>query len=171
MKSIISILATLVFLVCCKGPQGEVGPQGNQGVQGIAGKDASKIRYSSWQSYTNWSGITASLERRVSQIQIEGLFVEDGVFLFYIFQNETAKLIPSMYNTSSSFDYTLTKQLNNNVVFEIIGKTTTSGTLSQPFLNALKFRWVFIPLVPTGRKASIDYSNYEAVKMAYNIPD
>jgi hypothetical protein len=172
----IMVLAVFSFLlvVACKGPQGEVGPQGTQGVQGIQGvqgKDANKIRYSNWVSYKNWSGVSASLDRRASNINIEGLFVEDGVFLFYVFQNETAKIIPSQYSNSVSLDYGLSKQLNNNVVIELIAKTTFSGALSHPLVEGLKFRWVFIPLVASMRSKAIDYSDYEAVKKAYNIPD
>ncbi|MES2797390.1 MAG: collagen-like protein [Bacteroidota bacterium] len=175
--SILVFTALLLFAIfqACKGPQGDPGPAGVQGIQGLtgtqglAGKDANKVRFSNWQFYTHWSGVSASLDRRASNINIEGLFIEDGVFLLYVLKNGTAKLIPSQYNNSVYLDYGISKQINNNVIIELIGKTETSGALSHQLMYDLKFRWVFIPLSNSGKKAAIDYSDYEGVKKAYNI--
>lgn len=51
---------------------------------------------------------------------------------------------------------------------------TTPATFTESAVlnNYTQFRYVIIPGgVPAGRAAAVDYSDYEAVKRYYNLPD
>jgi hypothetical protein len=179
--SFLFITTLLIFAISqsCKGPQGDVGPAGVQGIQGlpgiqgIPGKDASKIRYSEWTTLTNWSG--SGGKERGKSFPIVGEFKEDGFFLVFALAwlydgVGVANLLPSdrIENLGIAFDYLIAPKSNIN----LRAKSFIDFPVSDNTLNRLKFRWVFVPLGNSGgRKASINYSDYEAVKKAYNIPD
>lgn len=153
----------------CKGEKGDVGPQGETGEQGPGG-----VIYSKWESYTGWS--TQNLKSRRKEV-ITGYKSEfdmsKDILLVYmaVGAGNYVNLLPSV-STSLSFNFYDARYVNNSINYRLIAETT-EPSLSDSFVNALKFRWVIIRPSgdPYGRKAAIDYADYEAVKKAYNIPD
>jgi hypothetical protein len=152
MKSIILISATLIFLVCCKGPQGEVGPQGVAGPIGTA-----NVIYSEWKN-TTYSGSGSSWRANIIAPKITQEILDRGLVKTYMRNIDNSVLeIPLAVNTTFLYQ---TLELGNI-------RLLSSGNYSN-----LPHRYIIIPGgIPLGRKANIDYSNYEAVKKAYNIPD
>ncbi|WP_428656182.1 collagen-like triple helix repeat-containing protein [Runella sp.] len=185
----------LCLLTACPSPTGEVGPKGDkgdtgdQGPQGVAGPQGAtgtaNVIYSSWFTTTSWQTRTSLGNIRQfyydkSAAGITASILTNGVVLVYgklngyvstLDLNEKVIQLPYtvLYNsTSDEADFWSFRATAGNlrIVFENNKNSYTSIS------TAYQFRYIIIPGgVAGGRKAAIDYSNYEAVKRAYNLPD
>jgi hypothetical protein len=171
MKKLQFIFATLtslslVFLLtACPGPQGEPGPAGTNGTNGTNGKDGNanviQITYgvrthSGTEINYSLTGVTQSILNNSAYFT----YVNPNNGFWYSLPGTTAGGTRE-YRTLVDKNATATPRLYVNRV---------AGTGTETFTET---RIVIIPAseLRNGRKASIDYSNYEEVKKAYNLPD
>lgn len=167
-----TLFLSLILLSACKeGPPGPAGEKGSQGEKGDTG--SANVVYGGWVNmdvasfwYTVSTNIwEASFAANLSQEQLD-----KGVLLVYGKDNTaggTVKLLP--YNPSSALTVQSAYRLNRVVVQQIYYTTRPAAYTNQGFQQ---FRYVLVPGgVPGSRKAALDYTDYEAVKKTYNIPD
>jgi hypothetical protein len=174
-RSLFVALILIALHSACK--SGEAGPKGDTGSTGPAGPAGA----------TGSAGPTgATGNANVIQITF-GSRTHTGSEIFYDLTGVTSAQIPG----SGFFTYVST--LNNEVWNALPGTTVptsanrfyavgvnsntrrlyinrTSGTGSETFIST---RIVIIPAsdLRNGRKAAVDYANYEAVKAFYHLPD
>lgn len=136
--------------------------------------------YSKWESYSDWKGSRDFFYINVQTGYLTQFNPEKDLLLIYV---ETGSgyvsLLPwvagsssNLYTSGITYHENYIKYSLNFQYFPNVGSASgDNGTRS--FLQGRKFRWVLMkPLGdPHGRKAAIDYSDYEAVKKAYNLPD
>jgi hypothetical protein len=179
MKKLQFIFATLtslslVFLLAaCAGPQGEVGPAGPQGAagpQGVAGQTGAQgpagtanVIYSEWKT-TTFNGSSTSQTGIIDAPKLTLEMRDKATVLVYvqIIFNGTY-LLP--YYRAGDNRILANIQTPGRIVIEAV------GTEGVAFARASTYRYIIIPGAVLGRKAAIDYSNYEEVKKAYNLPD
>ncbi len=177
------------------GPQGEQGIQGEPGADGVNGTDGvdgadgatgprglpgedgnANVIYSDRFS-PNWNLINQPrIKRMVINNPDFGRNYDDGVILFYwTTGNGSTFLLP--WNTFSSFDGTLDtsrvsviKGGSGDAWIEI--RKYGSDFTDSETVGSNRLRYVIIPGgVNTSAKNTIDYTDYEAVKNFYHIPD
>lgn len=136
--------------------------------------------YSKWDSYSDWKGSRDFFYKNVKTGYLAQFNSEKDLFLIYVETGAgTISLLPwvagsnsNLYPSGISYhEDHITYSLNFQYFPNVGSASGDEG--SRSFLNARKFRWVLIKPSgdPHGRKAAIDYADYEAVKKAYNIPD
>jgi hypothetical protein len=173
------------------GPQGVAGPQGATGPAGPTG--TANVIYSDWygptfNGGTAWVGTTNGGRLVNSFVKtanaVTNSILNQGVILVYArlgaygttygLSSEATVLLPitgtatrsSVVQTESWYAETLTGRIDIN--FQNSANYWSASSMSTGY----RFRYVVIPGgVAGGRKAALDYSNYEEVKKAYNLPD
>jgi hypothetical protein len=160
-----AIIATIFLVVSCKGPQGDVGPAGSAGIAGPVGAIGSaNVIYSDWIS-VNFTGSSPSYVGTITAPRITQEILDKGYVKTY-FKN------PSGLVNSLNF-----YQPNGTVLYSLwayytVGKINMSGQNYNPSSPTYSYRYIIVPGgTASGRKANIDYSDYNAVKAAYNLPD
>lgn len=158
------LLTSGLLFIQCKGPQGDPGPAGPQGQQGVAGPKGdpgtANVIYSPWLN-VSFSGSGTSYTGTITAPQITQDVLDKADIRVY--WSENGRVITLPYSQSiSGTTYTVHQRF-------YVGRIEL---LSSYSLTTTRMRYVIIPGgTPTGRKAAIDYSNYEEVKKAYNLPD
>lgn len=170
------ISASLLFLsIACTPTSGEVGPQGpkgdkgDPGAQGVAGPagqngNANVIQFTYGSRVFN---PVSSNEVTYTLTGITADMIGKSVLLLYL-QNASGFWYPIPGIFDGSYEYRTIIRPSANSVVAI--RRTDNTTVSQTF-NAT--RVIIIPAsdLRNGRKAAVDYSNYEEVKAYYNLPD
>lgn len=164
-----------------QGPQGEQGPQGADGQNGSDGQDGedgnANVIFSDWMD-ANWdiNDGPQSKTMRIAITEISNIELRNKTLVFmYLKQWGTSSIyaMPSpgrWSNTLYSFTFGA-----NSVSFDgiIVRLESTNGVdlteLQYAGSRGNEFRYVLIP--ESAQSGKLDYSNYEAVKAFYNIPD
>ncbi len=161
------LLSAIIFQNCQPqdgevGPQGETGATGAQGPAGPAGPTGTaNVQYSPWVTVnfaSNGSTYTANLTAAA------------------ITQDVIDKADIRVYWKTSGYTLSLPyAQIISGTTYSVhqrfyVGRVEL---ISSYALTAQQFRYVIIPGGTSigGRKAAIDYGDYEAVKKAHNLPD
>lgn len=179
------IMATILLMNACKGPQGDVGPQGPKGDTGATGATgatgpagpkgdtgatgggggnttSSNIYYSDWLTVT-FVGSSDNYSATINAPKITQEILNKGTVLTYAWSNITGNVIPLPYAAINGTTRT--------TVVYTLGKVLLGATFDA---SAQKYRYIIIPPgtnIGSGRKSSVDYSNYEAVKAYFNLND
>ncbi|MFD2243764.1 collagen-like protein [Flectobacillus roseus] len=179
---ILSALCCSLLFTNCKGPAGDVGPAGVAGPVGPAGPsgpagqtgNANVIQI----SYTakTWATAKGSAQQFVFPSNVTTAIMNSSAVLVYMTDgtpnNATAYgwyaipgIVPS--NGVEHEFYLQTTFAGNTAGINIYRKVASTSTLSA------STRIVIIPAndVRSGRKAAIDFSDYNAVKAYYNLED
>ena len=164
------------------GPAGPAGPAGGNGAPGAAG--TANVIYGGWvkmdlpgywykgtaaNSTTNsWGGNFAA---PISQDILD----KGAVMVYARYAGNTSKvfLLPTSVNITGNAALVTTEifiQLNR-VYIENLWTFFPAPATYIPSLYLSEFRYIIIPGAVNGRKANIDYADYNAVKAAYNLPD
>ncbi|MBC9794741.1 collagen-like protein [Sinomicrobium weinanense] len=171
-----------------QGPQGEQGPAGEDGVDGQDGQDGqdgedgnANVMYSDW-FFPDWnmSDLVRFKRMEVEDSNFSDTWLEGGATLVYWRTNNGSTfLLPwNSYNTagnlviersviyrSSTSIWITIKKYGSDFTAE-----ETEGQVGGIIRN--RIRYVIIPgNVNLPAKSALDYSDYDAVKAHYNIPD
>lgn len=186
---LLSLLIGLVFMFnACKGPQGEVGPQGATGAKGETGATGPQgPKGDTGASGVSGTGISTtgtiiikfgSVTHTGSELafDLKSLTEEqinNSAFFFYVNTSQTSTLwapIPGVVpNSNNSYRFSINTQ-PAGYTFPRLYLLRNSGTGSETFPSS---RAVIVPAseIRNGRKANVDFSNYEAVKAYYHLKD
>lgn len=172
----ISICATLLILTLFGGCKGEKGDAGDLGPEGPAGLPNSI--YSDFFSLT-WSGSPTDKSGIKTMVSRAEAGYENSIILVYGIKSPNTHVtfqLPCNRSSGSSnaFDFEWQAGQSTGTYILTIRATNSGGFTGVNDLANFKFRWILVSVGGKqvgGRKAAIDYSDYEAVKKAYNIPD
>ena len=162
-----------LFLMNCKGADGAVGPAGATGATGTTGATgatgatgSANVIYSDWVTIPLTGTISSTSVTTVQTPKITQEILDRGGIFSYI------KFTPSnfVYSLPLVFPISGNGSANNFIaVRHVVGTTTITSNYST---TGVFFRYVVVPGgIAGGRKAAIDYTDYEAVKAYYNLPD
>jgi hypothetical protein len=150
-----------------KGDKGDTGAQGPAGVQGPAGPagqngNANVIQIS--YGARTWANTVGALIT-LNLTGVNASVASNSAYFTYIQLDNLWYAVPGEISSYGEFRTYLSPQATSTVVI----RRVTTGIA----LNATAVRVIIIPAsdLRNGRKAAIDYSNYEEVKKAYNLPD
>ncbi len=178
-----SIVAMFIFLDACKGAAGDVGPIGVTGAVGAVGATGTKGDKGD-KGDTGATGATGNAN--VIQISYTSK-THTGLDLQYALPTTITKAI---FDNSAYFVYVsntsgntyalpgwFTGGANSYRTYTAVSTTTQSiyvgrvaGTGSDVF-NTTRILVIPASDLRTGRKAAVDYTDYEAVKKYYNLKD
>ncbi len=186
----VAFSASIAAIQSCKDSSTAIDPQVNTVAASTrpaasgAGVSTNAVIYSPWITTTTWGGRVNSANYVISRYPIANIakldqaMINQGVILVYArLGGLNGEVVPvpfsriwSRINGSNGFAYenwSFTATLNQLLITidpEIAGYTPPADA---------QLRYVLIPGEATvgGRKAAVDYNNYEAVKAAYNIAD
>jgi hypothetical protein len=137
------------------GPQGAAGPQGPAGQNGNA--NVIQVTYGS-RTHTG-SQMTFSLPSSITSAMLNS-----SVFFTYVKQVDWYALPgETQFGTRGYRVYA-----SNTRADILINRTTGTG---NDVFDSIRFLIIPATNLINGRKAAIDYSNYEEVKKYYNLPD
>ncbi|WP_293691678.1 collagen-like protein, partial [Spirosoma sp. 48-14] len=155
------LMAVCILQTACKGPQGEVGPAGPTGASGAAGPagNANVIQI------TYGSKTHSGSELSYDLVGITASQINNAAYFTYVTSNG---VIYSLPGATSGGDKTYKAAINPSTLKLYINRVVGSG--SETFTVT---RLLVIPAsdLKNGRKAAVDYSDYNAVKAYYNLPD
>jgi len=141
------------------GPAGPAGPTGATGPQGPIG--TADVQYSPWIS-TSFSGSGTLYTGTITAAPITQAVLDKADIRVY--WSEGGRILSLPYSeTFGSTTYTVHQRI-------YIGRIELRASYA---LSSQQFRYVIIPgaVAVGGRLAAIDYTDYKAVKKAFNIPD
>lgn len=146
---------------------------------GNAASNAAVI-YSSWANIPNWSALTNAANYIYYQYTFSGLtrlnqdILAQGTILAYVRFEGSTEVYPMPFKRAWDrvpgrlFYENWSVRINLNQLTAVIDPESNGY---NPPANA-QFRYVLIPGdTPGGRKAAVDYNNYEEVRKAFNIPE
>jgi hypothetical protein len=180
------------------GTAGVAGPTGANGATGVAGPTGTaNVVYGTWQDMNNtnfWyklgtantggdnngGGTYNTFQGRGWGCDINAPITQDildkgQVFVYAKWQNgysdkRVFQLPIAFWGNWAQQTNILLNKIYIQTIYDANAQTVPSTYNPTGFLN--QFRYIIIPGgVAGGRKANVDYSDYEAVKKAYNIPD
>ncbi|MEX0315436.1 MAG: hypothetical protein AB3N18_14765 [Allomuricauda sp.] len=187
------IVMAFTVLTACSGEDGEDGAVGPQGIPGIDGQDGTdgadgqdgtdgqdgnaNVIFSNWIA-ADWNVQDDARAKSMNLLidEIDNIELRNKTLVFvYLQQWGTSSIYPMpnagrWSNTWYSFTFG-----NNGVTLNGITVTliSTNGVDLTEFQysgsRGNRFRYVLIP--ESGQSGKLDYSNYEAVKTFYNLPD
>jgi hypothetical protein len=168
-KYLVVTLMSLSFLACQKGDigpegpqglQGTSGPQGPQGPQGIAGN-------ANVTQYTYGAQNLASISFSQLQITTTQDSLDRSLWFVYLFYQPLSRwyTVPGP-GVGGSTVYRVSLGYASGKVNIYIDKTGVGENYSQ----ARVIR-VYASNVTTGGRTSVDFSDYEAVRSHYNLPE
>lgn len=191
-KTIFSTITTTISLTIsllftqCQGPQGEPGPQGEKGATGETGAvgatgpkgetGTANVIYSNWIDMSNaskWNRNNPSYweARLVRTSTITNSILERGVVLVYMKSIISSRVMLTPFSALDGY-FTIYANIFVGEISIWQQFPKSNSPLALDLQGWHFYRYVIIPgTIPAGRKAAIDYSNYEEVKTAYNIPD
>lgn len=185
------LLAAGIMFLSCKGEDGAVGPagaKGDTGAQGVAGPKGDKgddgtanVIYSEWTAIpvTTTFKTARKKEYGISVPKITADVFNKGIVYAYARSGGSASAFQLPYFISSedgSSAYDCSVRITQGWFY--YGETWAgTGAVNSTWINTEKtsyfshIRYVIIPGGASARVASLDYSDYEAVKKHYNLPD
>lgn len=162
--------ASMVFLLtACPSATGEVGPigpkgdKGDTGAQGPAGQNgnANVIQVTFNETFAPTSSKSFTLPSTITSDMLNS----SAILVYVRTSNDPTLLyqIPGLIS-ADDFRYILTPGTRLLQIRRAAGTYVSSITMTKV---------IIIPAsnLINGRKAAIDYSNYEEVRKAYNLPD
>lgn len=182
---ILSALCCSLLFTNCKGPEGGVGPAGPAGVAGPAGPagatgpagqtgNANVIQIS--YAAKTWTAAKGSVQQFIFPSNVTSAIMNSSAILIYMTNgtpnNATSYgwyAIPgTVYANGIEHEfYYETSFAGNTAGINIYRKVASTASLSA------STRIVIIPAndIRGGRKAAVDFSDYNAVKAYYNLED
>ena len=184
--TILMVIATIIFMDACKGEKGDIGPSGAIGTNGTTGATGAKgdkgdpgttttgtnnvIQVTFTATYTPPASGSAKVFTFPAAVTTE-ILDKSGVLIFV----ETSNFPGSWYAVPGAGVAILGSAADVLRAFidiapRQIGIIRESGTT---IISITRTRAVVIPAgtVLNGRKATVDYTDYEAVKAYYNLKD
>jgi hypothetical protein len=181
MKAITKILSFAIVMVmfilldACKGEKGDVGPAGVAGANGangatgaagaIGGTGATgatgatgtaNVIYSDWANVT-FTGSGTSWAGKITAPKITQDILDKGLVKAYF----------KFGNATYEGNYVNTPSGASMYYFTTLGLVNIQATFAANY----PWRYIIVPGGVGARRAAVDYSDYEAVKKFYNIPD
>ncbi|GAB3929677.1 collagen-like protein [Larkinella terrae] len=194
MKTYFRVMTKLLMMGCiaisaCQGLEGPEGPQGPQGVQGAQGpkgdtgatgakgadgsSNVQQINYSA-RSHDGSNDLLLALPQAINRD-----VVDKSMFYVYVKQS-----VPRPNNLEDSYWFsipgeTLKGNTYSHFVFPGNGQTlaavflrrTSDFQSGSEYFEAIRVVVITADKQSNGRKAAIDYTNYEEVRKAYNLPE
>jgi hypothetical protein len=174
-KNLITVIAFIfiLFLFSCEGDPGPAGPQGTKGDKGETGLQGAigpqgpagtaNVIYSSWSNASSWILSGSYWYHYRSAPQISQSIIDSGLIYAYTKLPNSTAVYPLPISGEPWTNFYI------NGVGSIAFVTNSFGVPS----NLIQFRYIIIPggVSTSGRKASVDFTNYNEVKLYYNIPD
>lgn len=171
------VISAVIFMDACKGEKGDVGPSGTAGIAGPTGANGAvgatgpagatgtaNVQYSDWIPFTLTGSQSANGSTNIVLPKITQEVLDKHLIFSYVKFNNSNWIysLPLSFPSSGGKDETIA------VRYYLGNVMLTSNTT----YNNTSFRYLLVPSgVPTGRKAAIDYTDYNAVKKYYNLPD
>ena len=175
----LAVVSAVIFMDACKGEKGDVGPAGTTGAVGAVGATGA----------IGPTGVTGAVGATGNANVIQYTYAtvrSAGSELMYAVTGITQ----TQLNNSLVFVYVLTT-LNSTVWYALPGYTSGGSNQYRVYMNSNQlnvytsrsvgtstesFNTTRILIIPandlrTGRKAAVDYNDYEAVKKYYNLKD
>lgn len=186
MKKIVSsslslLIVGAMLLANCKGPQSEVEPQNaTPNARSQNAGESSNVIYSNWITVPAWAALTNSANYIYYRYTISNInaldqnMINQGLVLVYARFDANSGVNPLPFRRA--WNRTPDKLIYDNWSYEArpnqITITIDPETNGYVAPVGAQIRYVLTPgVTPTGRKGAIDYSNYEEVKEAFNLPD
>ncbi len=167
-RPLLLALTILFFFAACKpgdpGPKGDtgaIGATGPAGPQGAVG--SANVTQITYGSRTHTGNLIEYTMPGVSAAMVN----QSAVFVYLNNNGGLWYPIPGIFNGTNEYRTNFVPATNSTVrVIRVAGGPGGTDTFTAT-------RVVLIPAATlvNGRKAAIDYSDYEAVKKAYNLPD
>lgn len=173
--AMLAVMSALIFMDACKGPAGDVGPAGPAGVAGPTGAigptgvtgatgatgNANVIQYTYSTARVTGSEIVYAITG-ITQTQLN-----NSMIFVYVQTSLNPTIWYALPGATSGGSNQYRVLFNPTVLNVYINKT---GTAAETFNTT---RILVLPAndLRTGRKAAVDFSDYEAVKKYYNLPD
>jgi Collagen triple helix repeat (20 copies) len=181
--AMLAVVAAVIFMDACKAEKGEVGPIGATGAVGAAGAigatgakgdkgdtgttgatgNANVVQI----SYTSRTHTGSDLQYNLPTTITKAIFDNSAYFVYVSNTGGNTYALPGWFTGGSNSYRTYTA---NSTTTQSIYIGRVAGTGSDVFTTT---RILVIPAndLRTGRKAAVDYSDYEAVKKYYNLKD
>jgi hypothetical protein len=175
--AMLAVVSALIFMDACKGPAGDVGPAGVAGPAGPTGAtgaigatgavgatgNANVIQV----SYASRTHTGTSLNYNLPATITKAVFDNSAYFVYVSNIDGNTYSLPGWF-TGGTNTYRVGTLVSTGVQGVFISRV--AGTGSDVFNTT---RIVVIPAndLRTGRKAAVDYTDYEAVKKFYNLKD
>lgn len=158
-------MSAIIVMNACKTEKGDVGPIGSTGAKGDTGATGAmgtaNVSYSDWVNIT-FGGSGTSYIANISAPKLTQDILDKGDVHIYWKLGTTVQYIPYS-QTIGSTTYT---------IFQVLTVGNIKLTSSYAVASNTSIRYVIIPgAIAGGRKAAIDYNNYNEVKKYYNLPD
>jgi hypothetical protein len=170
---ILMVIATVIFIDACKGEKGDIGPQGANGANGATGATGqtgatgatgatgtANVLYSDWLDLI--PNVLPSQQTTINAPKITQDILDKGDVRVYLKIPNNNNLVTLLPYSTLSYNIFLGK-----IVIYVSGGNSVINT-------GLKIRYVIIPggtSIGSGRKAAIDYTDYEAVKAYYDLKE
>jgi hypothetical protein len=172
--AMLAVISAVIFMDACKGEKGDVGPIGTTGAVGPTGAvgavgatgatGTANVQYSEWIPFTLTGTQTSSGSTNIPLPKMTQE-VLDKYLIFTYLKFNTSNWI---YSLPLSFPISNGKDETVAIRYYLLNAMITSNAT----YSNTSFRYLLVPGgVPTGRKAAVDYNDYEAVKKYYNIKD
>jgi hypothetical protein len=169
----------IIFMDACKGEKGDVGPAGTAGANGTngaigaTGPAGAAIYSSAWSTPTwTYNSQYKYYSTTITAPQITQAIIDKGDVQVYIkIDDKQVRNLP-YFDIWTANGNTITQVITHNASAD--GKILMSSGFISPNVNPggnPQFRYVVIPPAAGGRRAAIDYSDYNAVKAYYNLKD
>ncbi len=179
---VILLLAIVGFAGCSKdgepgpqGPKGDQGEQGTQGEQGLQGEPGTaNVMYSEWIT-PEWYESSANylIWYQTDENMTEDIVDKGMVHIYY--KDNTYNHVRTLTNPPADVSFTviLRKYTSSSEYTIYLGAYSADASDLETLETNYKFRYVLVPgaVLTGGRKADLDYENYEAVKAHFGIPD
>jgi hypothetical protein len=178
-----AVVAIFIFLDACKAEKGEVGPAGATGAVGATGATGAKGDKGDkgdtgavgatgnanviQVSYASRTHTGASLNYNLPATITKAIFDNSAYFVYVSNVDGNTYSLPGWF-TGGTNTYRVGTLVSTGVQGVFISRV--AGTGSDIFNTT---RIVIIPAndLRTGRKAAVDYTDYEAVKAFYHLKD
>lgn len=167
-------LFAMFFAVSCTGPQGPEGPQGPQGPAGQDGNANVKsttvtVRPNDWYwDETSWR---VDLEYKAIDADID----DYGAVLVYMDNGNTWRQLPMTFYYSvvdDGVEYFYSSSLEISTYLEGLSIFWTENDFFDGYQpEEHRFKIVVIAASYYDSRSDVDYSNYEAVKKAFQLAD
>ena len=162
-------LVAMIFAVSCRGPQGPEGPMGNANVCSstvtVNPGDWYKDNNTSWRVDIRYEAINADI-------------TDHGAVLVYMEDNNTWRQLPLTYyyslvdENNNEYFYSSSLEVSSYDEGVSIFWTESDFYLEEDYRPSThRFKIVVIAASVYAHRSDVDYSNYEAVKTAFQLAD
>ncbi len=174
------VMAMFILLDACKGEKGDIGPVGPMGTNGANGNNGAtgatgvtgatgatgatgtaNVSYSDWVNVTFVGSGTSYIANVTAPKLTQDILDKGDVHIYW-------KIGSSVYY----IPYAQTIGTTTYTIFQVLTVGNIRLTASYSGITGTQIRYVIIPGgIAGGRRAAVDYSDYDAVKKYYNLPN